>query len=271
MLQESHSNARVGTPHTTVFLCALAADGGTLAPALQHYGGGLSACLAAPPGELKARLVTTADIQRWRQMQEEGKEEEVVAELQRQLASAAINFIISPLDASFTSQLPQQYVGVIYAAAEGDFDSVQLRMDEAVRICSMCDGCLLQQLQHPEQEVRCEADCAECDLAAGTTCEQCAGDFSSAHSLLRPCRHCQREKRHCMRMALLVNGMDNDAKQLKYFRLLHTRSEAMFQQVCEGSFCDCLCYGTGAGMIINNVRCAAMLLRRMLIVYCGML
>jgi hypothetical protein len=152
-----------------------------LAPALQHYGSALSACLAATLGELKAKLVTTADIWQWRQLQQDGKEEEVVAALQKQLAAAAVNFIMRPLDASFTAKLPQQYVGVIYAAAEGDFECVRQRIEEDLRICSMCAHCLLLQLKHPEQEVRCVVDCAECDMAAGTTCEQCAEAFSSPH------------------------------------------------------------------------------------------
>jgi hypothetical protein len=87
-VQASHCGARLVTDQATVFLCAV--DAGTLAPALQHYGSGLSACLAAPPGELKAKLVTTADIRQWRQLQQDGKEEEVVAALQQQLAAAAV-------------------------------------------------------------------------------------------------------------------------------------------------------------------------------------
>jgi hypothetical protein len=230
-LQASGSKARVPSPGATVFLCALAADAGTLAPALQHYSSGVSACLAAPPGQLKARLVTTADIQRWRQLQQEGKEEEVVAELKGQLPAAALNIIVSPLDYGHGQQLPQQYVGVVYMGAEGDYESVKQRMDEAARMCNMCDGCLLLQQQHPEQQVRCETDCAECDVAAGTTCEQCAELFSSPHPLLRPCRTCQKEGRECLRIAVLVTGLDNDAKQLKYMKVLDARLEAMFQQV----------------------------------------
>jgi hypothetical protein len=166
-----------------------------------------------------------------RQLQQEGKEEEVVAALKGQLPAAGLNFVMSPLDYSHGQQLPQQYVGVAYLGAEGDYESVKQRMDEAARMCSMCDGCLLLQLQHPKQHVRCETDCEACDVAAGITCEQCAESFSSPHPLLRPCRICHREGRNCLRAAVLVTGLDNDSKQLKYMKVLGARSEATFQQV----------------------------------------
>jgi hypothetical protein len=178
-----------------------------------------------------------------RQLQQEGKEDEVVVKFKGQLPAAALNFIMSPLDFSYRQllRLPQQYVGAAYLAAEGDYESVKERMDEAVRMCSMCEYCLLLQLQHPEQQVRCVADSDECDRAAGTTCEQCAESFSSTYPLLRPCHNCHKAGRHCLRAAVLLTGMDDDAKQLKYMKMAGARSEDMFQQVCAKRLAQCLC------------------------------
>jgi hypothetical protein len=108
-LQGSGSKTVFVTSGATVFLCVLAADAGTLAPAIQYYGSGLSACLAAPPGKLKAKVVDTAFIKQMRQLQQEGKEDEVVAKFKGQLPAAALNFIMSALD--FSYRHPAQLCG----------------------------------------------------------------------------------------------------------------------------------------------------------------
>jgi hypothetical protein len=77
------------------------------------------------------------------------KEEEVVAALHKQLAAAAVQSIMSPLNASFIAQLPQQLVKAIYATAVSEVECMRQHMDAAVRIYSMCVHGLVLQLQQP--------------------------------------------------------------------------------------------------------------------------
>lgn len=250
----------------TVFLAALGVDGGVLSPSTQYWAHGLSACQAADPGELEAKLITTSMILQWRQMEEEDPAA-LAAELNGTLPTAALNCILTALDATHSGGQPQQYVGCVYSASEGDSTCVQQRLDKIIKQCSMCSNCLKHQLSHPDEEVKCEFSCqtGQCNLASGEVCEQCLADgHSTVHALLRRCRRCMDASCHCIRVAPCATSLDNDSKQALYSQLLNDRTEALLSgkvsnvsgfQLAIGNrrvSCYCVCQGWDQG---NKIHC----------------
>ena len=135
-------------------------------------------------------------------------------------AAQALEFHLSSVDGHLT--LP---IGTFYTAAGGGGDAVKQRVDTTVEVITTCRSCLELLLADPNLKASelCKRRCLVCETS-GLVCDECTDlGYTTAETLMRPCRRCLEIKSVCQCLLPLAFSSDCASAQQVFMESLQKR------------------------------------------------